>query len=218
MTTYGQLTTDVDSWLTRDDLKAGSDIATITRVAEATINRDVRTMAQERNVTLVADGRQTVAPTDFVSARTLDIDSNQTPRIDYQTPEVLRKHPAWSNGSNIQFYTLEGKINDLTDTDVYFTWAPAGNASTPTNVELAYFVKWPALVEDVDTNWLLANQYDIYLWAMCHSACVFLQEKELAMDYLGKYEIAKSALALSENRKRFRGQTHKGWNSPRVIV
>ena len=227
MSTFGQLKTSTDSWLARDDLAMGSDIDQITLNTEAQIARDIRTVAQERNTTLTADARQTVAPADFLEARYLAIDTNTRDYIEYQTPEVIRKQRSWSGNatgttgrSDITFYTIEGLIGGtaFTDTDVYFTWAPAGNATTPTDVELGYFARWPAFVNDPDTNWLLTNHFDIYLWAMLHNAALFLQEEGLAQGYLGKYAIAKEDLQKSENRKRFRGQSKKGWGSPRVIV
>ncbi len=222
MTTWGQLKTDVDSWLARDDIGAGAsaNINAITRIAEANIARDIRVMAQERNTTLSAAARQTAAPSDFLEARFLGVDNNNQPRIEYMTPEVIRKEQAWRSGTIISFYTIEAEIGGaaFTDDGVFFTWAPAGNATTPTSVELGYWARWPAFANDPDTNWLLANHYDIYLWAMLHASAIFLQEDGLMANYGAKYDMAKSDLAKSENRKRFRGQTKKAYNSPRIIV
>lgn len=221
MTTFGQLKTDTDSFLARDDIATSpNDIAAITRLAEAEIAREVRVMAMERNTTLAAAGRQTVAPARFLEARYLGLDSNKQPRIEYMTPEVIRKEPAWSSGSTISFYTIEGLIGNEDETlnDVYFTWAPAGSVATPTDVELGYFARWLAFDQDPDTNWLLTEHYDIYLWAMLKAAGIFLQEEGLINRYGSEFVAAKSALAKAENRKRFRGQTKKAYNSPRVIV
>ena len=92
MSTFGQLKTSTDSWLARDDLATGSDIDQITLNTEAQIARDIRTVAQERNTTLTANARQTIAPSDFLEARYLAIDSLAVPGEalgDEKSPEKL---------------------------------------------------------------------------------------------------------------------------------
>lgn len=203
MTDRAQLVVDVDEWLARDDVSSGSNFDSILRMAEARIARHIRTLIQQMYVQISFDAREENLPSDFLELRAeptlADAPNPAASKIYYQTPDVLRGDEAYQNASRTIFYSIESD-----GTNHIMLISPPGSASTPTLVDVQYIARFPALVNPTDTNWLLTNHYDIYLFATLHQAAVYLQEEQLKISYATDYGAAKDELARSENRKRWR--------------
>ena len=220
MSTLGQLKTDVDAWLARDDVAvSGSSFPSILLLAEAEIARDIRTLVQEQRTTLTANSRYTDMPSDFMEIRQIFIDDNNGRRfMEYQTPEVLRENNTWLNGRSPSFYSLEGDEDTGGIGDVRLVLAPEPSASSPSDVEVLYWARFPALVNDPDTNWLLQNYYDVYLWQTLKQAAIFIQESELADTYDTNYQAARENTSRAENRKRYAAGGKQAYGNPRAII
>lgn len=220
MSTLGQLKTDVDNWLARDDVAvSGSSFPSILLLAEAEIARDIRTVVQEQRTTLSIGSRYTDLPADFLAVRQIFIDDNNGQRFfEYQTPETLREGNTWLNGRTPSFYSLEGDEDTGGIGDVRLVLAPEPDASSPVDVELLYWARFPALVNDPDTNWLLQNYYDVYLWQTLKQAAIFIQETELAQGYAANYMDARENVRVTENRKRYGASSKQAYGSPRAII
>ena len=215
MTTLGQLKTSVDNWLARDDVAvSGTDFTEILLIAESEIARDVRAMVQETTTTLTFTGREADLPADFLEPRNPFIDDNIR-KFEYKTPQALRESSGWATGRQGAAYTLEG--NPTTGRVKMVIAAPA-SASTPLTVEVNYWARFPALVNDNDTNWLLANHYDIYLYATLRAACEYIQEDVLEDRYMLKYERAIERQQKLENRKRYGAMPKQAYGNPRGAV
>jgi hypothetical protein len=91
-------------------------------------------------------------------------------------------------------YTIEGSS---------ITLAPAPTVGAPITLDIVYLAKFSDLVNPSDTNWLLANAYDIYLWGVLNAAVVFIEDTELQIKYTGLFEAAVEELRTSERRARF---------------
>ncbi len=231
MTTYAQLKTDVDNWLARDDVAVtGPDVNSITRLAEAEIGRDIRSLRQQQRTTLTTstgpDRRFLDLPADFLELSQIFIDTTNGRRgLEYQTPEVIRKQKTWNsnnatvNNGQIGYYSIEGDdvSNQPADT-ARLVLAPEPSDQDTTDIEIYYFARWPALVDDTDTNWLLQNYYDIYLWQLLKQACIYTQETELIAQYDTLYQGAREAFNRQANRARFRGSAKVSYNNPRMII
>lgn len=219
MSTFGQLKTDVDAWLARDDVAvSGSDFPSITLIAEAYIAADVRTVVQETNDTLSVTGRSVDVPADFLELRWLYQDTTFQREVEYMTPEALRASPQWNGqtGGFTMFYTIEG---DGLANQEQFTFAPEGSATTPPQLPIGYWARFPALVNDPDTNWLIQNYYPVYLYAMLRASGEYLQEEALEDRYAAKYDDwVFNRLPKAENRKRARGNTLQTYGNPRSII
>ena len=220
MSTLGQLKTSVDNWLVRDDVaQTGSDFPQILLMAESEIARDIRTVVQEQRTTISVSSRYTDLPANFLAIRQVFIDDNNGRRfMEYQTPEALRESNTWQSGRRPSFYSLEGDEDVNGIGNVRFVLAPEPSASSPSDVEILYFARFPALVNDPDTNWLLQNHYDIYLWQTLKQAAIYLQETELSEKYDSMYQNARFELGRHENRKRFRGNAKQAYGNPRAII
>ncbi len=217
MTTRAELITDLDDWLARDDLSAGGKEDTFLRIAQAQINRKVRVRNREVTTTLIASARTAALPDDYQSMRAIALDSTLDRRVEYLTPERIRESPIWNNQGGFRFdrdvtptaYTIEA--NNL-------VFAPEPTADNPITFYLVYYAKFDDLVNGTDTNWLLTNAYDVYLWAILHAAAIFLQETTLAGGYAGLFKQALVDLADSERFGRFSGSNLFSTGSPRRVV
>lgn len=222
MTTLAQLKTSVDAWLARDDVAVtNSDFPQILLIAESEISRDFRFAVQEAQTILSFTGQSENLPDDFLEARTPFIDS-QTRVINYMTPKALRESNYYKDGQPPgQFYTIEGQnATPLTagSTNLQMTIAGPGTVSDPVDIGINYWSRFPALVNDPDTNWILENHYDIYLYATLRVACEYIQEDVLEDRYRSKYDRLVELQGRHENRKRYTAAAKQSYNSPRTIV
>ena len=219
MSTLGQLKTSVDAWLARDDVAvSGSDFPQILLIAEANIARDVRCIVQEATTTLNFTGRSVDLPADFLEVRNPFIDDNIR-KFEYQTPQAIRESRGWNDGRVGAFYTLEGSPDASgVDDRVKMVIASAASASSPLDVEVNYYRRFPALVNDTDSNWLLVNHYDVYLYATLRASAEYIQEDTLEDRYQGKYDRAVEKLQKHENRKRFTAAPKQSYGNPRGVV
>lgn len=215
MTTRQELLDDVDSYLARDDLTGGADSSTYLRIAEARIRRRVRTTDREVTTQLVATGRSVALPDDYLSLRSISLDSALDRTIDYLTPERIREAPIWNNSgggltdNTAQAYTIEGGN---------LVFAPAPTAENPITFDIVYNASYAPLVNASDTNTLLTNAYDIYLFAVLFEAASYVQDIELASGYSSRFEAALTELERSELRKRNSGSALFRTGSPRRVV
>jgi len=218
MTTLLILKQSVDSWLLRDDVAvSNSEFSTILLLAEAEIAVDLRCVVQETTVSLVFDGREKDLPADFLEERNPFIDDNVR-KIAYMTPKALRETGPWQTGRTGAFYTLEGGGGTPPDDRVKMVIAAPASASTTLTIDVNYYKRFAAMTADGDTNWLLQNHFNVYLYCTLRAAAEYIQEDALEDRFKGKYEEAKEKLVKHENRKRYSAMPKQSYNSPRAVV
>jgi len=220
MTTLSQLKVSVDNWLARDDVAvAGNDFGQILLIAESVLARDLRLNIQEATATLNITGRSIDLPSDFLEMRNPFIDDNVR-RFEYMTPQAIRESRSWTDGRAGSFYTLEGNNNSPVDSSATMQLTIAGPASvsTPVVVQINYWARLPALVNDPDTNWLLINHYDVYLYAVLRAAAEYIQEDVLEDRYQAKYISVVTDQTRHENRKRYGAMPKQSYGNPRAVV
>jgi hypothetical protein len=218
MTTFLILKQSVDSWLLRDDVAvSNSEFSTVMLLAEAEIATDLRCVVQETSVDLVFTGRSEDLPADYLVERNPFIDDNIR-KIAYMTPKQLRETGPWQTGRSGSFYTLEGGGGTPPDDRVQMTIAAAASVADPLTITVNYYKRFAALVNDGDTNWLLQNHFNVYLYATLRASAEYIQEDMLEDRFKGKYEEAKEKLVKHENRKRYGVIPKQSYGSPRGIV
>lgn len=218
MSTLGQLKISVDSWLIRDDVGvANTDFPQILLLAESDIARDIRCVVQEATAPIVFTGRSADLPADYLAERNPFIDDNVR-KITYMTPKVLRESGPWVNGRVGAFYTIEGGGGTSPDDRAVMTIASAASPTEPLTIDVNYWARFAALTSDPDTNWLLQNHYDVYLYATLRAASEFIQEDTLEDRYRDKYDRARDKMRVHENRKRYGASPKAANNSPRAII
>lgn len=217
MTTRNELIQDIDTWLARDDLSSGGNEATFLRIAQAQIDRRVRLRSQEVTTQIAATTRITALPADFLALRSISLDSLLDRHIDYLPPERIREAPIWQNQGGFRnerdqvptAYTIEG--NNL-------ILAPEPTAENPITLDIVYFSKLSRLVNPTDTNELLTNHYDVYLWAVLMAAGIFLEDEVLEAKYERRFEKSITELIRNERRGRFSGSAMISTGNPRRVV
>ena len=179
-------------------MAAGAVFNSLLRVAEAQIQRRVRTREQEITTTLTASGRSTPLPAGFLRQRSVALGGTLNRTLDYVPPARLRESPFWDNlggfaSPETQVYTIEG-FNILL--------APEPKADSPVELLLTYVAAFAPLVGSEDTNWLLTEAYDVYLWGVLAAVAIYLEEAELETKYDDRFQRAIDDLNISERRAR----------------
>lgn len=191
ITDYASLKTTIADYLHRSDL-SDSVLSNFVTLAEARLNRRLRLFNQEAIATLtVAQGSKTVAlPTgwvetiDLIHAEDKDALTPQSVKsLNTQTsPDATRGRPrlyAVTNGSNLLFDVTADQAYDLT---------------------LNYFIKWD--IETDDTNWLLENAPDAYLYGSLLEAKIYTKKAEDASIWSQGLKQAIDDLNQRDNRSR----------------
>jgi hypothetical protein len=183
--TYADLKQKVGEWLNRTSL---SDvIPDFVQLAETAIRRDVKTRAQEQLATGTSDASNTFpVPADFISARRLAFGSH---RKDYVSPVVYTDKLA--RCSQDDDYTIIGQT-------VYVLGVAGAYV-------LLYWQAFPPFYADPDTNWLLTNAPEVYLWAACEKGALYLKDYDAAADFGARYAKAVSEINAAEEDARFSG-------------
>ena len=65
--------------------------------------------------------------------------------------------------------------------------------------QMQYLQKLPALSFPADSNWLLREHYDVYLWKCCEQGSIWMRDIEATQGYSSKYEAAAQQLLKANN-------------------
>lgn len=221
MTTISELQTSVDEWLVRDDVAVtGTQFDKILLIAESSIARNYRFAVQEAQTTVNITGRSADLPADFLEIRNPFIDDNVR-RLEYKTPQAIRESGDWDGQSGqTRAYTVEGNGGTPPDNRMQITIAQAASGSAPVDLVLNYYSRFAGLDTGIpaDTNWLLQNHYDVYLYETLYAAAVYIQETELANSYWQTCQLLRQQFTKHENRKRFGAEPKQRYGNPRMIV
>lgn len=174
ISTYAELQSSVASWLNRTDLTA--QIPDFIALAESRLNRKLKLRMTETEASLsVASAAQSVAlPAGFVAPMGLWVVESGTRReLRYLDPTQMH-----TNGSagTIQYWTITGA-------NIVFE-RPASDALS---LILRYTASL-ALSDASDTNWLLTNYPDAYLFAALVEASDFVRDTEGLAKYSARLE------------------------------
>lgn len=195
MTTYATLQTDVAAWLARTDLTA--QIPSFIRLCENEIRRVVRVLEMQVDATLtIPDTGQLALPADFLGFRHVAGSGVPDAEINYVSPdrfhELRINRSAFSGVIPKSFYTIESGNIIL---------QPAPGSGETVDLDTSYFQAFPILTAPTDTNWLLTNHFDIYLYGSIRAAYEFIRNRELEDHYHTKFALMVKELHRSENRK-----------------
>jgi hypothetical protein len=154
ISTYATLKTAVASWAHRGTTLA-SLIPDFIALAESQIRRDVRCRAMENTASGSLSATTVAIPTGFAEARRVLIGTD------------LQRYVTQDD-----WYACEQSgMNQYTIVGDNFKFA----VSTGT-YQIDYFKWFAALSSDSDTNWVLTNHPDIYLFASLAEAAVWTRE------------------------------------------
>lgn len=188
--TYLELKTLIADTLNRQDLT--SVIPSFIKMAEANIARKLDHWRQERRVSLILNEQYESLPGDFL--RVVDMFLDDGSQLDLASPAQI----------------ADGKVNKETGKPRYYTinsgeleFFPAPDISY--GLTMVYRARVPDLDLDDDTNWVLKDYLDIYLYsALAHSA-PYLKEDER----VGVWASLAQAAILEANKESLIGK-HSG--------
>ena len=184
---YGDLKTAVASYLNRSDLT--SYIPDFIRLGERRISYGsdmpnpsvpVRIPAMQNQTTGTISSSTIAFPTGFLEPIVVAaVSGSETWTLDYASPQA---------------FTLLS--NDAGEPTVYTylgnSIQTAGTGAA--DYSLDYYKAFTALSADADTNWLLTNAPDVYLFAALVESAPFIGDMEMIVAWSGMYRSIVSAL------------------------
>lgn len=188
ITNYATLKTQVASWLNKTNLTTA--IPGFVQIAEANIRRDLEVRTQEIVVSGTLTGETLSFPARFIELRRVRVGDRL---CQYVTPEQYAAKEFQNTGSPVRWYTVIGE-------NIYFLDGASGD-----EYELVYTNWFSSLSADADTNWVLDNAPDVYLWGSCFAGAVYLKDVQAASGYKGLYDAAVIALKNKERAAKWSG-------------
>jgi len=165
--TYSTLQTAVANWLDRDDLT--DRIPEFVSLAEATFNRTLRLRAMETTVadTTPSGSKEDALPTGYLQMREIHLTTSPVVSLAYITPEIMYRIRAGSNNGKPNAYTIVGD-------NILFGPTPDDGYG----YSMTYYKSFDALADNTQTNWLILNAPDLYLYGTLLQAEPFLMNDE----------------------------------------
>jgi len=192
ISTYAELKTAVANWLDRTDLT--SRIPEFITIAEAAIGRDIRVRQMEKRATASISTEYADMPTDFIEQRNIQLNTSSQERLKYLTPEQMDMYYPNQTAGQPKVYTIIG-------TEFQFKPVP----DTAYTVEIAYFARFAALSGANDTNWLLTNAPEVYLYGALVGAKAFLDDDSRIVKWAQLYQAAVDGMNGQDKRARYSG-------------
>ena len=191
---YSNMQTSIADWLDRDDLV--SKVQDFISLAEARINRTLRVRGiEDRAVTSLVPGQEYYSlPSDFLTARNIQINTNPIIRLVYKTPQQMDyDHPNSASGTP-SAYTIIG--NELQIKPI---------PSTTDQLEIGYFVKLDPLSDTNETNWLTENAPDLLLYGSLIEAEAYLINDPRLGVWKAAFDLSMTEWNTSEDKARHSG-------------
>lgn len=190
LSNYAELKAAVADWLTRADLE--QQIPDFIKLAEATLNKVVRSsrMTASGAVTINANTRNGAAPDDMLEPIYVQLSADEDYPLEQVSPEqltVLRRSRMRATGTP-RFYAVVGRSIEVVPT-------PASQIT----LDIAYYQAVPSLAGATESNWLLDNDPDLYLYTTLLHAAPFLQDEGRA-SLFGNLLAQQVAAAVQQNK------------------
>lgn len=196
--TYTNLRAEIADWLNRQDLT--NQIPTFIRLLETQVERSLRVRHMVTRSTIQVSSQFTNLPADYLSLVNVQLDTDPVTQLEYvpmgHLDDVRRQYPS---ASKPMFYSIVGTQIEV---------APVPDATY--DMEIVYYAKIPKLATGTqETNWLLDNYGDLYLYGALMNAAPYLEDDQR----VGLWSTALNAILedirLADERSRAAGQPLK---------
>lgn len=190
ITTYLELKAAVSNWLNRDDLD--SVVPDFISLAETQFNRTIRHRKMVERLSLTVDGQYVAIPADWLQTIRFQLNTTPVTPLLYVTPEqALEEEQVYSQSQQPLFFTVVG------DT---FQVVPSPDAEY--DAELMYYASVLPLSDSNTSNWLLAENPDLYLYGALIQSAPYLKEDERLNTWAGIYQRLFDDMMLADERAR----------------
>jgi len=189
LTTYAELKTSIGDWLNRSDLTAV--IPDFISLAEAQIERTLRTRQMLTRTTLSVDSEFESTPSDFLEVKAFKLTStNPDTPLSFMTMDALdQESTKFTASGRPKFFGVVGSE---------FRFVPTPDSTYTT--EIVYFANLNKLSGSVATNFLLTSSPDIYLYGSLLQAAPYLQDDARIQTWATLYERALNDLQTADDR------------------
>ena len=190
LTTYGGLKTSIASFINRTDLTTA--IPDFVVLAESLIRKKVEARSMETTATGTRSGETLAHPADMLQPRILTVGGVP---LKYVTPEQY---------DHLQINTVTGGKYTTIGSDFHILGATSGDEYV-----LIYDGVFTALADDADTNFVLTNAPEVYLWSSLHYAAIYMKDMQAAMGYMAAFEASASLFNTQEKKAKTGGARAK---------
>jgi hypothetical protein len=189
--TYDTLGTTISDYLDRSDLD--NVIPTFIELVEAKLRRRLRHWKMEKRATAsTVVGQRTLAlPSDFLEMRHLKLNTDPVTVLEYLPPAIMNWNSTSSGTS--QYYTIVGE-------ELHFEMTPA----EVFEVEMYYYAFDPLTLAG-QTNWIIEDHPDIYLYGSLIEAESFLMNDPRLQIWKLGFEEALNTLIKSGDKAQHSG-------------
>lgn len=195
----GQLKTIIKRYLKRTDLD--DVIPDWIEFSQRRIDSDLRLPEQEYRTQTVANLAFLPLPNDWLEMRNIQVNFDGNYSLQYLTPEQLDNMSRVLKGETpnpIQFYTIMNNQIEL---------IPAPDSDTETIVEMFYYAREPALINDLDTTKILTLYPQLYTYAVMVEAMPFLEHESGQATWDSMYTRLRDLLNTRAQAGRFSGNS-----------
>ena len=193
---YGDLVALIQRYTKRADVD--DLIPDWIRFAQLRIDTDCRLSQQEYRSVTIPKAEFTTLPPDFLELRNIQTNYQGGLALEYMTPSQIDIAGRSLKSGPVQFYTIMDNQLQL---------LPAPQADSVAQMEIFYYAKQAALVENADTTLLLTAFPNLYLYAAMVEAMPFVENQAGAQRWDAMYTDIRNTLNLSAQRARFSGAT-----------
>lgn len=198
---YGQLKTSIAAELARtSDTDFTAKVPDFVRLFEVNIQRDLLHRRQQTSdtLTLAASGTSATLPTDFLSAEAVILQSTPLKALVSKTIyDLFQEYPNTTTAQPVAYAIQGGSM---------LIRPPADQAYS---ITLHYYQALTALDDDADTNWLLTNYPDVYLYGSLVHSAPYLEDDARLQVWIGLYDRAVGALKGESARAIYSGSPIK---------
>lgn len=189
LTTYTELKASVADWLNRTDLT--NVIPDFISLAEAQIERTLRTRQMIVRATASIDTEYSAVPADFLETKSIKLNTNPVTALVFESIDALdslKSTTYISPGRPGYFGIVGGQIRVLPVPDSTYT------------AELIYYAKLSKLSSSVATNWLLTQAPDVYLYGSLMQAAPYLKDDARVSVWAAIYTRGLEELQVADDR------------------
>ena len=189
LTTYTELKASVADWLNRTDLT--SVIPDFISLAEAQIERTLRTRQMIVRATASINTEYSAVPDDFLETKSIKLNTNPVTALVFESIDALdslKSTTYISPGRPGYFGIVGGQIRVLPVPDSTYT------------AELIYYAKLSKLSSSVAVNWLLTQAPDVYLYGSLMQAAPYLKDDSRVPVWAAIYTRGLEELQIADDR------------------
>lgn len=191
---YADLKATIADRLSRGDLT--SQIPDFIRLGEVRLNGNLRIEPMVTRVTIQTTAAQEYVdqPSGFLELRRIKIDGSPLKNLSYVTPEQMDGSVAGSVDGKPDVYTFIG-------TRIYLAPVPDAVYDITTD----YYKAFDTLSDGTQTNWLITNAPDAYLYASLLEAFLFVRNEAEARTYADLLSATVDRLKIEDERRKYGG-------------